>query len=237
MFDCRLYFVSGSVIGLMEKWFAKRRKSKVLDMAYKQMTLAIDTVTDLRKAVGAASKGNVDEAKSCVERLFVVEREIDDLRRAVFEELTRGSLPSKDREDIMHLVKRLDVMADFVKDSGRTLLVLMEARIPKEIWEVYVGAAEDLVECGSALWKSIEKLETDSLAEARAFSEKVDKFESNVDDKYLKMKGLLLKHSRKIDPAALLMVWDLIENMEQVADNCADTADYVKILTVAREAA
>lgn len=205
-----------------------------MDIAYRQMTLAIDTVTDLRKAITAASKGEVNEAKSCVERLFVVEREIDDLRRAVFEELTRGSLPSKDREDIMHLVKRLDVMADFVKDSARTLLILTQAEIPKEIWNLYVEVAKDLVECASALWKSIEKLET-NLAEARALSEKVDQIESKVDEKYLKMKGLLLKHSREIDPAALLMLRDLIEDMEEVADSCDDTADYVRILTVARE--
>jgi len=218
----------------MEKWFARRRKSKVLDMAYRQMTLAIDTVTDLRKAIIAASKGDVNETKSCVERLFVVEREIDDLRRTVFEELTRGSLPSKDREDIMHLVKRLDTMADFVKDSARTLLIVMQAEIPKEIWNLFVEVAKDLVECSAALRKSIEKLETD-LAEARALSEKVDQVESRVDEKYLKMKGLLLKHGRTIDPAVLLMLRDLIESMEQVADGCDDTADYVRILTVARE--
>ncbi|MCZ2856613.1 MAG: DUF47 family protein, partial [Candidatus Bathyarchaeota archaeon] len=151
----------------MEKWFAKRRKSKVLDIAFRQMTLAIDTVTDLRKAITAASKGKVNETKSCVERLFVVEREIDDLRRAVFAELTRGSLSSKDREDIMHLVKRLDVMADFVKDSARTLLILTQAEVPEEIWNLFVEMARDLVECASTLRKSIEKLGT-NLAEARA---------------------------------------------------------------------
>jgi predicted phosphate transport protein (TIGR00153 family) len=221
----------------MEKWFARRRKSKVLDMAYRQMTLAIDTVTELRKAITAASEGEANETKNCVDRLFVVEREIDDLRRAVFEELTRGSLPSKDREDILHLVKRLDVMADFVKDSARTLLVLTQAEIPKEIWGLYVDVAKDLVECASTLRKGIEKLETNKLAEARSLSEKVDQIESEVDEKYLKMKRLLLKHGREIDPAALMMLRDLIESMEQVADGCDDTADYVRILTVARETA
>jgi predicted phosphate transport protein (TIGR00153 family) len=218
----------------MEKWFAKRRRSKVLDIAYRQMTLAIDTVTELRKAINAASKGQINETESCVERLFVVEREIDDLRRTVFEELTRGSLPSKDREDIMHLVKRLDVMADFVKDSARTLLILTQVQIPKEIWKLYVDVAQDLVECASTLRKSIEKLGT-NLAEARSLSEKVDQIEGKVDEKHLKIKSLLLKHSQELNPAAILMLRDLIESMEQVADSCDDTADYVRILTVARE--
>lgn len=220
----------------MEKWFASRRKSKVLDMAYRQMTVAINTVTELRKAITAASIGEVDEANNCVERLFTVEQEIDSLRRAVFEELTRGSLPSKDREDIMRLVQRLDVMADFVKDSARTLLILMEAKIPEEMWTLYVEMAKDLVECASTLRKSIEKLGTD-LAEARALAEKVDQIEGKVDQKYLKIKRLLLKHGGEISPGVLLMLRDLMETMEHVADTCDDTADYVRILTVARETA
>jgi len=228
--------VSCLVVGLMEKWFANRRKSKVLDIAYRQMTLAIDTVTELKKAITAASKGEIDEAKNCLERLFTVEQEIDSLRRAVFEELTRGNLPSKDREDIMHLVKRLDVMADFVKDSARTLITLTEAKIPGEMWNLYVEMAKDLVECAATLRKSIEKLGTD-LTEARALAEKVDQVEDKVDQKYLKIKGLLLKHGEEINPGVLLMLIDLMETMEHVADTCDDTADYVRILTVTRETA
>ncbi|MBS7649331.1 DUF47 family protein, partial [Candidatus Bathyarchaeota archaeon] len=114
----------------MERWFEKRRKNKVLDIAYRQMTLALDTVNDLDRAVNAIFMGDKESAKTTVERLFLVEEEIDNLRRAVFEELTGGSLSPRDREDIMHLVKRLDVMADFVKDSARSIMILLEAEVP-----------------------------------------------------------------------------------------------------------
>ncbi|MEM2819827.1 MAG: hypothetical protein QXF31_01465, partial [Candidatus Bathyarchaeia archaeon] len=85
----------------MERWFEKRHKNKVLDIAYRQMTLALDTVNDLERAVKAIFSGDKAGAKTTIERLFLVEEEIDNLRRTVFEELTRGSLPSRDREDIM----------------------------------------------------------------------------------------------------------------------------------------
>jgi uncharacterized protein Yka (UPF0111/DUF47 family) len=35
--------------------------------------------------------------------------------------------------------------------------------------------------------------------------------------------------------ATALLIKDLIEELEHVADSCDDTADYVRILTVARE--
>jgi len=218
----------------MEKWFAQRRKSKVLDFAFREMTLAIDTVTELEKAISAFSRGKKEEVREWIEKLFPTEEEIDNLRRAIFEELTRGSLPPKDREDIMHLVKRLDVMADHVKDSARSVLTLVDSEIPEEIWSVYVDMARNLVDCANTLRASIEKLGSDP-AEARALSQKVDVFEGKVDKDYLKVKGLFVKYGKKVDPGVLLNLRDLLESMECVADSCDDTADYVRILTVARE--
>ena len=219
----------------MERWFAERRKSKVMDMAYREITLAIDTVTELEKAVVAASKKEVAEATKAIERLFVVETEIDELRRSVFEELTRGSLPSKDREDIMHLVKRLDTMADHVKDAGRSLKLLLEVPIPKEICSELLEIVKDLVLEAATLRKSIEKLGVD-VVEVRALAKKVDDIETRVDEHYLRVKAMLLKYGREMDAAVLLILMDLLQSLEEVADSCDDTADYVRILTVTREA-
>ncbi|MFQ5758951.1 MAG: DUF47 domain-containing protein [Candidatus Bathyarchaeia archaeon] len=218
----------------MERWFTRRRKSKVLEIADRQMTLAIDTVIELEKEINAALNNKKEEAKSSFEKLSLVEHEIDELRRTVFEELTRGSLPSKDREDIMHLVKRLDDMADHVKDAARAVLVLLEAEVTREMWEHFADTSRDLVTCATTLRNAIEKLGTDP-PKALELAKEIDEIEHRVDEKYLEGKALLLKHSNKMDTATILFLKDLIEEMEHVADACDDTADYVRILTVARE--
>jgi predicted phosphate transport protein (TIGR00153 family) len=218
----------------LEKWFSQRRKSKVLELADRQLALAIETVNDLENSIADASKENAGDAKKHIDRLFQTEEEVDTLRRAIFEESTRGSLPLNDREDLMHLVKRLDVMADHVKDSGRSVLLLLEVNIPKELWDAYEEMAKDLVECAKVLKSSIEKLGSDP-AEARSLSMKVDDVEKKADEKYLKIKGLLLKSDKFVTPSSLLMLKDLVESMEQVADSCDDTADYVRILTITKE--
>ncbi len=218
----------------MERWFNQRRKSKVLELADRQLALAIETVNELENAIAAASKKEIGAAKKQLERLFTTEEEIDSLRRTIFEESTRGSLPLNDREDLMHLVKRLDVMADHVKDSGRSVLLLLEVNIPKELWNAYEEMAKDLVECAKVLKSSIEKLGTDP-AEARLLSMKVDDVEKKADEKYLKIKGLLLKSDKAVTPPMLLLLKDMVESMEQVADTCDDTADYVRILTITKE--
>jgi predicted phosphate transport protein (TIGR00153 family) len=204
-------------------------------MADRQMTLAIDTVIELEKSINAALNGDKEKAVGSFEKLSSAEHEIDELRRIVFEELTCGSLVSKDREDIMHLVKRLDQMADHVKDASRAVIVLLEAKVPKEMWEQFARTSKDLVECAKTLRKAIENLGTNP-EKAMELARAVDKIEGRVDEKYVQSKALLLKSCKEVDAATVLLLKDLIEEMEHVADACDDTADYVRILTVAREA-
>ncbi|MCJ7613549.1 DUF47 family protein [Candidatus Bathyarchaeota archaeon] len=218
----------------MERWFAERRKSKLFEMADRQMTLAIDTVIELEKSINAALKGDREKAISAFEKLSTIEHEIDELRRMIFEELTRGSLRSKDREDIMHLVKRLDQMADHVKDASRAVILLLEAEVPKEMWKQFAKTAKDLVECATTLRKAIEQLGIDP-EKAMALAKQIDEIEGKVDEKYLASKAMLLKYSKETDAATIMLLKDLIEEMEHVADACDDTADYVRILTVSRE--
>ena len=218
----------------MERWLTNRRKSKLLEMADRQMTLAIDTVIELEKSINAALNGKKQKAIASFNKLSSIEHEIDELRRIVFEELTRGSLRSKDREDIMHLVKRLDQMADHVKDASRAVVLLLEAEVPKDMWKQFAETAKDLVKCATTLRKAIEQLGTNA-SKAMELAKQIDEIEGKVDEKYLTSKAMLLKYSKETDAATILLLKDLIEEMEHVADACDDTADYVRILTVSRE--
>ena len=214
----------------MERWFENRRKSKVLEIAYRQMTVALDTTNDLEKAIIAASKGDGEVARVTIDRLFQIEDEIDNLRRTVYEELTKGSLPPKDREDIMNVVKNLDRMADHVKDAARNVLVLLEADVPRELWNAFSSMSSSLVSTAATLQESLKNLGVDN-TRARMISEKVEEEETKVDKKFLEIKSLLLKHGT-INPAVLLILKDLLDSIEAAADSCADTGDYVRILTV-----
>jgi predicted phosphate transport protein (TIGR00153 family) len=210
-------------------WFEKRRKTEALNLAQEQMTKALDTTTLLHKAVQSASKGKIAEAKSFLEKLSKEEEEVDNLRRSVFKELTNVAVSVEFREDLMHLVKRLDVMADFVKDSARSVMVLLETTVPDEIWDISVKVAEALVQSATTLRSSIEKLGTDP-AKARELAKKVNDIEEIIDKNYLEIKKLLIKYAQKVDSGTLLILDNLAEFMEQAADTCADTADYIAVL-------
>jgi predicted phosphate transport protein (TIGR00153 family) len=210
-------------------WFESHRKTDVLNLAQEQITKALDTVTLLQKAIKSASQGKKEETKTLLEKLSKEEEDVDNLRKSVFKELTNVALSAEFREDLMHLVKRLDVMADHVKDSARSVLVLLEASVPDEIWKVNLDVAEALVESATTLSNSIENLGTDPV-KAKEIAKKVDEIEGQIDKDYLETKKLFIKYARQVDAGTLLLLDNLIEFMEQAADMCADTADYIVVL-------
>ena len=212
------------------EWFERRRRTKALDLAHEQITKALDTVTLLHQAIKNISEAKTNEAMQQIENLFKVEEEVDKLRKDVFKELSKGAALFADyREDLLHLVKRLDTLADHVKDAARCLEMLANVQFPKELCENTVRMTSILVEGAQALRGSIEKIAVNP-AEAIKGAEKVEEIEHEIDKIYLKTKALFVKYGEQINSGAMVIFDDLVEFIEHAADMCADTADYIVVL-------
>jgi len=105
----------------------------------------------------------------------------------------------------MHLVKRLDVMADHVKDSAKSVIVLLGTEVPNEIWSSNVKVAEKLVQSATTLRSGIEKLGTDRIR-AKELAKKVEEIEGQIDKDYCETKKLFIKYARQVDPRTLLIL-------------------------------
>ena len=212
-------------------WFEQRRKTIGLELAHEQITKAFDTVTLLHKATKCFSEKNFSESKRYIENLYKAEEEVDKLRSDTFMELSKGAaLISDYREDLLHLVKRLDTLADHTKDAARCLEMLAAAEIPQELSEKIVFMTSKLVETAQTLRSSIEKISA-APNEAIKEAQQVGKIEQAIDNEYLKTKNLFIKYGANMNCGAMVIFDDLIEFIEQAADMCADTADYIQILS------
>ncbi|MFB3888437.1 MAG: DUF47 domain-containing protein [Candidatus Bathyarchaeia archaeon] len=212
-------------------WFEKRRRTKGLELAHEQITKAFDTVTLLHKATKSFSEGNLAETKKYIENLYKAEEEVDKLRTDVFTELSKGAALVADyREDLLHLVKRLDTLADHTKDAARCLEMLGSARIPEELCLKTVFMTSKLVDAAQALRGGIEKISLNPV-EAIAGAKQVELVEHDLDEEYLKAKALFVKYGEEINCGAMVIFDDLIEFIEHAADMCADTADYIVVLS------
>jgi len=212
-------------------WLEQRRKTKALELAHDQITKAFDTVTWLHKAAKSSSEKNFKEAQIYINNLYKTEEGVDQLRTDVFMELSKGyALVTDYREDLLHLVKRLDTLADHAKDAARCLEMLSGTEIPQELIEKIVFMTERLLETSQTLRNSIEKISSNP-TEAIKDAKQVDEIEYAMDIEYLKTKRLFVKYGVNINCGAMVIFDDLIEFIEQAADMCADTADYILVLS------
>ena len=120
------------------KWFQKRRETKALATIQRHIVLTTGIVEDLEKAIVAATKNEEKEMRTCIERVANSEREADALRRKVMDEVSKGELSPVDRADLMDLVKRLDMVADWSRESTRVLGAIPMEHVPSSIKDEFV---------------------------------------------------------------------------------------------------
>jgi len=210
-------------------WMEKRKRSRTLNLAQQQISLAMSTGGELDAAVKFFSENKRVEMDGAIERLFKQEEEIDLLRRQVLEELAKRELPSIYREDLKRLVGYLDEFADQVKDSARGLKVAGWPMFPKEIMDQYLLISRNLVDGVRVLGDCIEALGVNP-SEVRLRAEKVCHYEDAIDEGYLNTKILFLKYGDELEAVTLVALRDLLDYMEQASDTCARTADYLRVL-------
>ena len=216
-------------------WFAKRRESNVMDETREHILKVVDTCEELDKAMAALIEKNEEEAKQAISRLYLDEKAADNIEVRLNEELAVGDLPSKEREDLMHLVKRMDHIADWTKSAARNLEVIIEAGIdvPEKTWKYYRVLSGRVLDAAKEVKLSLDFLGEDD-DQFMVHQKNVERIEHEIDGLYFKVKKELLL-SAYLDPRVMFVMRDIIHAMENAADNCKASVDLMHILLTANK--
>ncbi|MCJ7470436.1 DUF47 family protein [Candidatus Bathyarchaeota archaeon] len=212
------------------KWFEKRRETKALTTVQRHLALTMGIVEDLDKAIAAAIGNEEKEMRKCVERVASSEKEADTLRRKVMDEISKGELSATDREDLMDLVKRVDMVADWSRESTRILGAIPMTEVPKSIKDEITIMVNSVRECASSLQKCVNKMMTKP-EEALQAADAVEREEEKVDDIHEKARILMGREDLPRAGVAVL-ISQLFEAIEMIADSCEDACDQIRIIIV-----
>jgi len=212
------------------KWFQKRRETKALTTVQQHLALTTGIIEDLEKAVNAAVNQNEKEKKQSIDRITSSEREADVLRRKVMDDVSKGELSPIDREDLMELVKRVDMIADWGRESTRVLGAVPLEHVPKPIKDTLIEMVKNVKECTAFAQKCVNKMMTKP-EEALQAADVVERSEEKVDDIHEKARILIGKEELPRAGVAVL-ISQLFEAIEQIADSCEDVSDQVRIIMI-----
>jgi predicted phosphate transport protein (TIGR00153 family) len=212
------------------KWFAKRKETKALMTVQRHLALTTGIVEDLEKAMRASIKGDKKEMERCIQRVASSEKEADGLRRNVMDEISTGELSPTDREDLMNLVKKVDMVADWSRESTRILGAIPMDNVPVSIKDESIEMVVNVKECAVSLQKCVNSIMTKP-EEALKAADTVERQEEKVDDIHEKARILLGKEDIQKAGVAVL-IGQLFEAIEMIADSCEDACDQVRVIIV-----
>jgi predicted phosphate transport protein (TIGR00153 family) len=214
----------------LAKWFEKRREAKALTTVQRHLALTMGIVEDLHKAIAAAIRNEEKEMRRCIERVASSEKEADVLRRRVMDEISKGELSATDREDLMDLMKRVDMVADWSRESTRILGAIPIKEVPKLIKDEITVMVNSVKGCASSLQKCVNKMMTKP-DEALQAADAVEREEEKVDDIHEKARILIGREDLSRAGVAVL-ISELFEAIEMIADSCEDACDQIRIIMV-----
>jgi predicted phosphate transport protein (TIGR00153 family) len=218
------------VLSDLVRWFEKRRENKALGIVQQHLALTTTIMEDLQKAIVAATKADESEMHRRIGIVAKGEREADALRRKVMVEISKGELSPIDREDLMDLVKRVDMVADWSRESTRILGAMSMDNVPHSIKDTLLEMTSGVKECVNSLNRCVNKMMTKP-EEAFQAADDVEREEEKVDDIHERARMLVGKEDMP-KAGVVVLISQLFEAIEMIADSCEDACDQVRVIMV-----
>jgi predicted phosphate transport protein (TIGR00153 family) len=213
-------------------WLDRRKRIGVIQLSRNHLDSTIKCFEELSKAVKFKSVGDAESALSSINLVFSHEREADSIRRRITLEVAKSELQPSDRGDLLRLVRLIDWIADWSLEAARILVSAPIHKLPSELMNVVLNMVGKVRECVNAVARCVDKLSED-LEEALKTADQVERLEEEVDGLYQQAR----EHYPNLDygnlnPGEAILISQLLDAIEYVADWCENTVDQIRVITV-----
>jgi len=201
-------------------------------MIKQHLSITVGIVEDLEEAIHAAMEGKEKKMREAITRVAKNEEEADRIRRRVMDELSHGELSPIDREDLMNVIKGVDMVADWSHESARILAVLPMEEVPEGVKQACIRMMGGVKKCGFSLRKCVSSM-IENPKEALNAADEVEREEEKVDDLHREVRKALIQE-REIRASVAVLVNEFNEALEMISDWCEDTCDQIRIIMIRR---
>ena len=161
-----------------------------------------------------------------------LEREADILRRKIQQDVSRGELNPSIRQNLSHLIKRMDDVANCCTGVARRIVT-----IPFTFWEqssddtinIILEIMDITVECSVFLDKILIDLLKDR-ENVKEYSSQINQKEHTVDLLNIKLRKSLQDTDYKVNFFTIFTVGNVFDILEAISDSIEGVADYIMVL-------
>ncbi|MEM1981727.1 MAG: DUF47 family protein [Candidatus Hadarchaeales archaeon] len=215
-------------------WIGKGRETEVLKRCDDHMKRVVETVVEMDKAFQAACslKGR-KEVEKAFNKVFAKEKEADEVKKEILEDLAKKLFQPINRDEIVRLVMTADDVASNAKAAARKLTFLDPAELPKDLRKLFSQFSLRVVEISKTMYKNFLAL-TQNPSSAIKVSHEVERMEEEIDDfRGEKLIPKMLEWQRvNKNLSSSILLKEIADNLEEVADRCEDVSDLIRYIAL-----
>ncbi|MHA1350257.1 MAG: DUF47 domain-containing protein [Promethearchaeota archaeon] len=214
--------------------FLKRETAlNVLEKTIKHAQIVQQCVRELEVGLKALLKEeNFEKSRENFNKVDLLEDEADKLRREILKDVSRGELNPSIRQNLSHLIKRLDDVANCSTGVARRITT-----IPLKFWE---QSSEEtlklilkIIETTVEAVNSLDKIVSDLVGERKSvkeYAQKINQLEHDVDLLNIKLRESLQKTDYDVNFFTIFTVGNIFDILEAISDSIEGVADYIIVL-------
>ena len=204
-------------------------KRKALAVLQDEITKLLNSARDLSSVYSVLIKGDSKSLQVYLERMRNTEEEVENLRRKITRDVSEIGSLMMNREDILRTAYIMDEIAGYMSGVAFRLSTIKPSVLKKEFDSEIQSLIDMVVEELCKLNEMARALSITPLA-AIEIAPAVQKLERQIDDKY---RALVIKTLNDVNNVKdVLLLKDVLEGIEGMADKCLEAADSFTILAL-----
>ncbi|MBC7121140.1 MAG: DUF47 family protein [Candidatus Methanosuratus sp.] len=215
-------------------WLGQKIEKEVISSCEKHLEKIFTIVNKFKSYIDVFLDGDLEKAKEFANEIISIEREADNIKEDIINELMRSSLHPMDQDAIIRLVMTSDDIAAHIKSATRKLQYSHSNDIPDDVKFRIRELVGVLLEEAVSLMETIESLLKRS-GEVVSKAERTERLEEKIDDLRLELIAKILVWGDRAEHVSdWLMVKEVVENIESASDRMEDTADLIRTIAILR---
>jgi predicted phosphate transport protein (TIGR00153 family) len=205
-------------------------KRKAIAVLQDEINRILNAGRALSTLPGMIVKKDKTGIKDTLEQISTIEEEVENLRRKITRDVADVGGLIMNRENLLNTAYTMDEIAGYItgiyfKLSNVKVSTLKNEKLEHELTELIELVVDEIYK----LNQIIRTLSTDT-AKSIELAQETQKIEREIDTKY---RILSIKAMNKIsDTRELLLVKDIIEGIEEMADKCQEVSDSFILLAL-----
>ncbi|MFX0028060.1 MAG: DUF47 domain-containing protein [Candidatus Hermodarchaeota archaeon] len=211
--------------------FLKRETAvNALEKAIKHAQIVQECVKHLDLGLQTLLKDkDVEKSHELFHKVDVFERDADTLRREILKDISRGELNPSVRQNLSHLIKRMDDVANCCTGVARrvnTIPIVFWEQSSDDTIEIILNMMKTTVDCVQYL----DKIVLDLLEERKhikEYAQQINQLEHAVDLLNIKLRKNLQETDYKVNFFTTFTAGNVFDILEAISDSIEEVADYI----------